>query len=89
MGDGEQGILITLQEERAAILVRRTGKNRVTLPKAIVQQLPDVEYFDVSVSEAAVILRPVVISTPGGLKGVRAKIKALGLTEKDIEGAIR
>jgi len=30
-----------------------------------------------------------VISTPGALKGVRAQIKAPGLTEKDIEGAIR
>jgi len=58
MDDGEQGIFITLQEERAAILVRRTGKNQMTLPKAFVQHLPDVGYFDVSVSEAAVILRP-------------------------------
>jgi hypothetical protein len=66
MVDGEQGILVFLRGERAAILVRKTGKNQVTLPKAIVQQLPDVEYFDVSVSDGTVILRPVVISTPGG-----------------------
>jgi hypothetical protein len=72
------------------MLAKKTGKNQVTLPKAIVQQIPDVEYFDVSVSGGAVVLRPVVISAPGErLNAVRAKIKALGLTEKDIEGSIR
>lgn len=36
------------------------------------------------------MLRPVVVSAPGEhLKAVRAKIKALGLTEKDVEDAIR
>lgn len=72
------------------MLVRETGKNEVTLPKVIVQQLPDVEYFDVSVSDGAVIQRAVVISTPGGrVKGVCVQIRALGLTEKDVEWAVR
>jgi len=60
------------------------------LPKAVVEQLPNVEYFDVSVREGEVVLRPVVVSPTGErLRAVRAKVKALGLTEKDIEGAIR
>jgi hypothetical protein len=72
------------------MLAKKTVKNEVTLPKAIVQQLPDVEYFDVSVREGEVILRPVVVSAPGEvLRVVRTKIKALGLTEKDVGDAIR
>lgn len=72
------------------MLVKRISKNQVALPQAIVQQIPDVEYFDVSVREGEVVLRPVVVSAAGErLKTVWAKVKALGLTEKDMEGAIR
>lgn len=72
------------------MLAKKTSKNQLTLPKAVVQQIPDVEYFDVSVREGEVVLRPVVVSAPGErLKAVRAKVKALGLTEKDIQAAIR
>lgn len=35
-------------------------------------------------------MKPVIVSVPGErLKAVRAKIKALGLTEKDVRDAIR
>ncbi len=72
------------------MLAKKTSKNQVTLPKAIVKQLPDVEYFDVSIRDGEVVFRPVVVSSPGErLRAVRAKIRALGLTEKDVEGAIR
>lgn len=72
------------------MLAKKTVKNQITLPKAIVQQLPDVEDFEVSVREGEAVLRPVVVSAPGeALKVVRVKIKALGLTEKDVGDAIR
>ncbi len=72
------------------MLAKKRSKNQITLPKAIVKRLPDVEYFDVSLKEGEVVLRPVVVTAPGErLNLVRAKIKALGLTEKDVERAIR
>ena len=72
------------------MLAKKTSKNQITLPKAIVQELPDVEYFEVSLREGEVVLKPVVVSAPGEqLKAVRAKIRALGLTEKEVEDAIR
>ena len=72
------------------MLAKKTSKNQITLPKAIVQHLPDAEYFDVSLRDGEVVLRPVVISAPGErLKAVREKIRGLGLVEKDVEGAIR
>jgi hypothetical protein len=72
------------------MLAKKTSKNQVTLPKAIVQQIPDTEYFDVSIQKGAVVLKPVVVSVAGEqLRAVREKVQALGLTEDDVEGAIR
>ena len=71
------------------MLAKKTSKNQITLPKAIVRQLPDVEYFEVSLREGEIVLRPAVVTNHvERLAAVRAKIKALGLNEKDIEDAI-
>lgn len=72
------------------MLAKKTTKNQITLPKAIVQQIPSAEYFDVSLQEGAVVLRPVVVSVPGDrLTAVREKLRALGVTEDDVARAIR
>ena len=71
------------------MLAKKTSKNQITLPKAIVRELPDVDYFDVSLRAGEVILKPAVVSFQAQrLTTVRAKIRALGLTEKDVEAAI-
>ena len=71
------------------MLAKKTAKNQITLPKAIVRQLPDVDYFEVSLREGEIVLRPAVVTNHAErLAAVRAKIKALGLNEKDIEDAI-
>ena len=71
------------------MLAKKTSKNQITLPKSIVRQLPDVAYFEVSLREGEIVLKPAMVSAAGGrLKTVRAKIRALGLSEKDIEDAI-
>ena len=57
------------------MLAKKTSKNQITLPKRIVRQFPEAEYFDVSVRDGEVVLRPVTISAPGErLKAVREKI---------------
>jgi hypothetical protein len=72
------------------MLVKKTSKNQITLPKAIVRQLPDVDYFEVSVRKSEVVLKPVVITASSErLKTVRARIRAMDLTEKDVREAIR
>jgi hypothetical protein len=72
------------------MLAKKTSKNQLTLPKRIVEELPDTEYFDVSLQEGAVVLRPVTVAQTGDrLVTVRRKIKELGLTTKDIDSAIR
>jgi hypothetical protein len=72
------------------MLAKKTSKNQLTLPKRIVQALPETDYFDVTLREGAVVLRPVTITEPGSkLATVRRKIRDLGLTSKDIDNAIR
>ena len=71
------------------MLAKKTSKNQITLPKKIVTALPETDYFDVTLREGVVVLRPVAISEPGTKRAtVRRKIKALGLTPKDIDDAI-
>ena len=72
------------------MLAKKTSKNQVTLPKKIVQALPETDYFDVTVSSGVIMLRPVTITEAGTkLATVRRKIRELGLTSKDIDDAIR
>jgi hypothetical protein len=72
------------------MLAKKTSKNQITLPKAIVERIPDARYFDVSVVEGTVVLKPVAVSVPGErARAVREKVRALGLTEDDVKEAIR
>ncbi|MGH7832711.1 MAG: AbrB/MazE/SpoVT family DNA-binding domain-containing protein [Candidatus Binatia bacterium] len=72
------------------MLAKKTVKNQITLPKIIVDKLPKTDYFEVSLRGEEIILKPVVIEARGTkLERVRSKMKALGLTEKDVEAAIR
>jgi hypothetical protein len=72
------------------MLVKRTFKNQVTIPKQIMEKFPDVEYFNVSLEDDEIVLRPVEIKEKSLLlTKVKEKIKALGLKEEDITEAIR
>lgn len=71
------------------MLAKKTSKNQITLPKEVVKEFPDTEYFDVKVEARKIILMPVKI-TPADttLEGVRDKLKKLGITEKDVAEAV-
>ncbi len=72
------------------MLAKKTVKNQITLPKSIVEQIPETDYFEVSLRGEEIVLKPVRIEGSSSRLGrVRGKIKALGLTEKDIDEAIR
>lgn len=72
------------------MLAKRTYKNQITIPKAVMKDFPNVEYFDVVSRTNAIVLRPVDPKPSGArLASVRAKIKALGLTRADLDAAIR
>ena len=72
------------------MLWKRTYKNQITLPKKIMENLEDVEYFEVHLEDGKIILEPVKI-TPvgeGPLEKVRKKMAKLGFSEQDVEEAI-
>ena len=72
------------------MLAKKTVNNQITLPKSIVAKLPKTDYFEVSLRADEIVLKPVVIAANGTkLDKVRSKMKALGITEKDVDAAIR
>jgi hypothetical protein len=77
-------------KEVRKMLAKRTSKNQITLPKEVVKEFPDVEYFDIRVEERKIVLTPVRITPETGvLEGIRDKIQRLGITEKDVGEAIK
>ena len=67
------------------MLAKRTSKNQLTLPKAIVQAVGEAEYYDVSTDNGRIVLTPVRLQQADA---VRAKLEALGITQDDVEDAI-
>ena len=68
------------------MLAKKSSKNQITLPKAIVASIGDVDYFDVTILEGRIILEPV--RTKKGDE-VRSRLESLGIRETDIDAAIQ
>ncbi len=72
------------------MLAKRTYKNQITLPKEVLKDFPGVEYFDVCSRDGKILLNPVSVVPSGErLAAVREKIRSLGLTEQDLQDAVR
>jgi hypothetical protein len=67
------------------VLAKRTSKNQLTLPKAVVTAVGEAEYFDVEVGDGRVVLTPVRLQRADA---VRAKLAELGVTEDDVDRAV-
>ena len=67
------------------MLAKRTSKNQLTLPKAIVQAVGEAEYYDVSTDNGRIVLTPVRLQQADA---VRAMLSALGIDEDDIKDAL-
>lgn len=68
------------------MLAKRTSKNQVTLPKAVVQMVGECDYYEVSAQNGQIVLTPVKIHAADA---VRSKLEALGIGEQDISDAIQ
>lgn len=72
------------------MLAKRTYKNQVTIPQAIIKDFPGIEYFDVKKRKNEIVLVPVDIKQNSEtLENVRSKIEKLGISQKDISKAIQ
>jgi hypothetical protein len=72
------------------MLAKKTSKNQLTLPKEIVREFPDTDYFDVTVQERRIVLMPVKIAPADiTLEKVREKLEKLGITKSDVTEAVK
>ncbi len=69
----------------AITLAKRTRKNQITLPKAIVQRVGEADDYDVTVQVGKIVLTPVRLQQADA---VRAKVERLGITQDDVDEAI-
>ena len=69
------------------MLAKMTSKNQITIPKRIIEQLPDVEYFEVELKDGVVMLRPLQIYNTS-LERIRAKARKLGIDANTVKEAI-
>jgi len=67
------------------MLGKKTSKNQLTLPKAVIANYPDVDYFDVRDEDRRIVLVPL---RPNRAEQVRAELRELGIVEEDIDAAI-
>lgn len=67
------------------MISKKTSKNQITLPKKIVSLFPESVYFDITVEEGRIVLRPV---DPDALGKVQRKLEELGIRERDIASAV-
>jgi len=70
------------------MLAKKTSKNQITIPKKIIDQLPDVSYFKVEFERGVILLRPVKLFETD-LEKIRQKVKQLGIDDKSVAEAVR
>ena len=70
------------------MLAKKTSKNQITIPKRIVDQLPEVTYFDVDLKGGVILLKPLRLYSTD-LEQIRAKVKKLGMSESSVAEAIK
>ncbi|MBI4331793.1 MAG: hypothetical protein HY673_10980 [Chloroflexi bacterium] len=70
--------------------VRKIYRNRITIPKEIVERFPGVQYFEVLSKKNEIILRPLRrVDGEDKLVYIRDKVADLGIKRRDIDAAIR
>jgi len=68
------------------MLAKRTVKNQITLPKAVADRFPGVEYFEVRADGERIILEPVNRSRVGE---VWSKLERAGISEVEVAAAVK
>jgi bifunctional DNA-binding transcriptional regulator/antitoxin component of YhaV-PrlF toxin-antitoxin module len=70
------------------MLAKKTSKNQITIPKKIIEKIPDVAYFDVEFKSGAIVLKPLRFYETN-LEKIRAKVKKLSIDENTVAEAIQ
>ena len=67
------------------MLIKLNAKNRITLPKSLMQAVGPTDYFDVQAKGGQIVLTPARFIAADA---VRAKLAELGITEADTTAAV-
>jgi bifunctional DNA-binding transcriptional regulator/antitoxin component of YhaV-PrlF toxin-antitoxin module len=70
------------------MLAKITSKNQITIPKKIMDQIPDARYFEVLFKDGTVVLKPLKTYSTN-LEAIRSKIQELGLNPDCVKEAIK
>lgn len=70
------------------MLAKKTSKNQITIPKRIIDEIPDVAYFDVEFKSGVIVLKPLRFYETD-LEKIRLKVKKLGIDENTVAEAIK
>lgn len=71
------------------MLAKLTSKNQVTLPAALLKELPAAEYFEATVADGAIVLRPVRITPAVDLDRIRDRLQDAGVEPEVVRDAVR
>jgi bifunctional DNA-binding transcriptional regulator/antitoxin component of YhaV-PrlF toxin-antitoxin module len=70
------------------MLAKMTSKNQITIPKKIVEQIPETKYFEVELKDGLIVLKPLRLYETD-LDKIRSKIKGLGLKPDSVREALK
>jgi hypothetical protein len=70
------------------MLAKLTSKNQITIPKKIMDQLPEIKHFDIELIDDTIVLKPIRLYDVD-LKQIRLKMKSLGIKQDTVAEAIQ
>jgi bifunctional DNA-binding transcriptional regulator/antitoxin component of YhaV-PrlF toxin-antitoxin module len=70
------------------MLAKITSKNQITIPKKIIEKIPNVKHFHIELKDGIIIMKPIKLYDTS-LDQIRAKVKKLGLKENSVAEAIK
>lgn len=71
------------------MLTRKSSKNQITLPVALLAELPSSDYFEATVENGALVLCPVRVVPAVDLEQIRTRLAEAGVTEAEVPEAIQ
>ncbi len=71
------------------MLTKKTTKNQLTIPKALLDRLPETDYFDAEVVSDALVLRPVRMVPAVDIDRVRDRLERAGVRPDEVKRAVR
>ena len=69
------------------MLAKLTSKNRLTVPKKIIEKMPDAKYFDIEIVGNTIVMKPLTLYDTDLVK-IKEKMKTLGLNQDCVAEAV-